>query len=234
MNRRTLFFLVALAGMGIWLWRCDAGKFTGFNYDADRVADSARVSGTVSNLFTRQPVAQALVNIGELQTATDSLGRYNLDFPLSGDVNRNKQISVHVTKDKFYPFDTEIIIFPLNNLLNVDLRYGAPIPRRAVLLDTICQAIIFDYQGIADVDSVTALLRYVLPRVFGGFVAFPMQQVAVIGDSVGYYQVTAPPFIRGKGNLMTDTYFIRAVDKEGFKDKIVFQSTGQDTLLFSP
>ncbi len=226
--------LITLVGMGIGLWRCDAGKFTGFNYDADRVADSARVSGTVSNLFTHQPVRDALVNIGELQTATDSLGRYAVDFPLSGDVNRNKQISVHVSKDKFYPFDTDIIVFPLNNILDVDLRYGAPIPRRAVLLDTICQTIIFDYQGIADVDSVVALLRYVLPRVFGGFIAFPMQRVATVGDSIGYYQVSAPSFIQNKGNLITDSFFIRAVDKEGFKDKVVFQSTAQDSLLFTP
>jgi len=144
---------------------CDAEKFVGYNYDAEQLAKSADITGQITNIFTNEPVVEANVNVVGQTATTNQAGEYFLDYIFRGDEELDKMIPVTISAEKYYAIDTTIIIYPSNNQLNIKLVYGAPLILESERTDTtecciIIRAVIFDYQGISDIDSVFAHVWY--------------------------------------------------------------------------
>ena len=75
---------------------CDS--YIGYKLSADQPNDAVSVSGTIKNIFNSEAVDSALVQLGALQTTTDYFGRYNLHYPLTTDVQRDKPIPFVVSR----------------------------------------------------------------------------------------------------------------------------------------
>jgi hypothetical protein len=215
----------------LFLLSCDTDRFLGFKYSADKIPETAPVSGTVLNKFTDDPVAGARVEIGSQVTFTDSSGHFFLNYFLQADNQRDKPIPVEIIAKNYLPFKTSLIIYPSENTLNVELEYGAPIIEAAVQKDSICQAIILDYQGIPTLDSVSVTFHFWYPGVKESEVQFPLQLKRMVGNR-GYYEVRFDTFIFEYGFLKEDNFLIYVHDKDGFETRKRFTTFNVQQLLF--
>ena len=218
MLRRSLLLLCPLL-----LWQCDTQKFIDFDYDARPLARTVEVAGIVSNVFTGEPVPSAQLSFEGQLTSTDENGEYDGHYLLSLDDNANRPVPIYITAEKYFPLDTSLIVFPVRNQLNAQMTYAAPILLSGVLgSDRIATAIIFDYQGVDNIDSVFALGWY--DRGDGPRVRFyhPEQMTLVrqIDQHSAEYQVALPHITWAA--LVTSRIRFRMVDRDGFEeDKLI-------------
>ncbi len=140
-------------------------QFIGYNYDADVEDNTIRISGRVRNIFTDEPVAGALVQIGIQQTLTDYFGDYILHVDLGTDEERDKPVPVTVTAEKYDAFEDQFVIYNEDKEYVIKLVYVAPIIKEASIYPTSsllnCDVRIYDYQGFADIKTVQATFYYI-------------------------------------------------------------------------
>ena len=149
----ALVFLLLIA--------CDSARFTGFSYQAEELAKTAPVSGLITNVFTGAPVDSAEVSFDGQVAMTDEFGEFRSHYFLSVDDDANRLVPVTITAEKYFDLDTAVVIFPIANVLNARLTYAAPIVISASVNQSgTASAIVFDYQGAANIDSVFALGWY--------------------------------------------------------------------------
>lgn len=210
--------------LSLFLWQCDTQKFIDFDYDARQLARAVTVSGTVTNIFTNEPVSLAQLSFEGQLTLTDERGKYDDSYILSVDDNANRPVPVTITADKFFPFDTSLVVFPLDNVLNARLTYAAPIVLSGFLdEDTIANAVIFDYQGTGNIDSVFVLGWYEptnssrLPF----YREFPMEFSRVIDANSAEYLLDMPVIIQF-GILKPGRIRFRVVDRDGYEEDTIF------------
>lgn len=210
----AMLLLLALAG-------CDTGKFTGYNYGAGQFQQTADISGKVLNKFTGQGVAQATIQINNQRTVTDAAGNYRMLYVLTADDNLNRPAKIEISAENYLPTTTTSLIFPDSTMqLDFELAYGAPIIEAAVLPDlALCQAIVMDYQGIEDIESVSVHLSYVDN---GGTVRqeidLPMAFHGSASNLRAYYQTEVETTM---DNLTVFRLFsVTATDRNGFTDSL--------------
>jgi hypothetical protein len=229
-----LLFLLLL------LLRCD--QYTGYNFDADSPQQTAKIYGIVENTFTNDPVINAFIRIGNLTTYSDNSGEYSVLYPLQTEEERDKPIPVVVEANNFFPFETSIIIYPNSTKLDIPLEYGAPLIKQNAFVYTvyqldpiyICQAIIFDYQGIDDIDTVQATFYYAKGDTDVISFKVMMDHIQNISDNTAYYQKIAR--VNAGEWILRTRYDIRVTDKEGFSDFVSdFNNLrAPDTFIFPP
>lgn len=221
---------------------CDTEKYWGYKYDAEELTKQTKVFGKVTNLFTNEPVWRATVQINDQFTTTNLNGEYFLNYLLSKDDEFNKEARVIVSAQNYHSTTVSTLIFEDQLELNVQLEYGAPIIEATVNYQlTYCQAIIFDYQGVDDIDSVYGHFRYISDS--SGFVAREIDTILtrkhIVSPNRAYYQVIVEPVIsEGNDTLrLSPTHSITAIDKSDFTslrehtNNILYNP---DTLLFDP
>jgi hypothetical protein len=137
--------------------------------------------------------------------------------------------------------DTSLVIFPENEV-NLFSAYAAPIIMNHALVDSICddvecvarcQAIVFDYQGVNDILSVSGKFAYRRPGEKLPSLHTEMRLLRVSFDSTktAYYQAEVPMSIEGYGELM-HIYTVHATDRKSFTDSTSEIFLGSDSLLF--
>jgi hypothetical protein len=154
--------ILYLLGLLLLLSSCDNDRFLGYNYGAQPLGKSLQISGNVTNTFTGRRVAGATVMLDNLQTTTDTLGNFQLEYILSADAEQGRPIHFIVQAEHYHPYDTSMTVFPGTLELNVLLDYGAPIIENQAIVvgEGVCQALIRDYQGQQNLTAVTVRLHY--------------------------------------------------------------------------
>lgn len=223
----------------LMLFGCE--KFVGYNYDADPIPNTAVISGSLSNIFTDEPIIYAQVLVGSQTTKTDQDGQYLLYYAFESDEDRNKPVDVVFSAPNYYTLSKSYIIYPGQNQFDTQLTYAAPlIPQTAFVqidsVDTflVCQALIFDYQGADDISSVKASFVYFnfVDRA-NFFVELDMGFVERYSDQASFYQVIYTP-MEGEEFKFENRCSVIAIDKEDYKCSVTLNLDIQnpDTLLF--
>lgn len=208
---------IALAFLA--LTACENGRYTGFSYQAQELVKTAPVSGTITNVFTGDPVDAAEVSFEGQIMLTNDQGNYLGRYFLSNDDDANRAVPVTIAADKYFVQDTTLIFLPLANVLDASLVYAAPIVISAEINDdAIATAIVFDYQGADNIDVVVA---------FGWY-------APTDGSRVNFYHEVAMDFVRqidvnraefraeleplDNAVLVPSRIRIRAVDNDNFEE----------------
>jgi hypothetical protein len=214
------------------VYGCDIDKFTGFDHEAEPIPESARFYGSLTNKFTQQPIKDAIIKVGDQATFSDEKGEYEFYYHLKEDDDRNKQTRLIISATNYLPIDTNIVIFPDNEVIK-GLAYAAPIIERIVRIDTVCQAEIFDYQGWADIANVYAEFYYVRSgeRVIALTIRVPLQRVDVDTPNTAYFQAFVKTSIDNFGSLVNN-FEIYARDRIGYADSTSNNINGVDSLIF--
>ena len=142
-------------------------SFWGYDYDADPIPNSATITGRITNLFTKEPVYDAQVQVASQSIHTDEDGKYTLHYLYESDEEQNKRVPITISAANYFSYSNSIIIYPQNNFFDAQLEYAAPIIQKVVVVDyynnnsmIVCQALITDYQGIKDISSITVSFFY--------------------------------------------------------------------------
>ncbi len=205
------------------------------------------ISGIVRDFYNQTSVHGATVRFGEdYQTASDVNGRFSIRYQLTTDDERNRPVKLQITARNYLPFEQEIIIYPLDYSLEISLIYAAPIIRESVFFlhqfdefDVplyVCQALVEDYQGYTDIDSVSVILFYVNTETQDRRkLTLPMTLIALASSRAAYYEATAYPQLAGVWEIRTN-FDLQATDRLGYSTYVqdmVPPMTG-DTPLIPP
>lgn len=228
---------------------CDADKFFSYNYDAAEVSEVVDIRGQLNNIFTNLPVKDATVSFGGQATLSDSSGGYLLKYFLGLDEQYNQDIPVRITHPKYQTFDTSMVIFPSGNILNARLVYAAPIilagqiqsditcpdPENIFSCTVTAWSVVFDYQGESDIDSVFIDGRY-LDDVNHKVLSHRTQiyYAGAIDGRTARFEGQIPLYIPTSGGsgeaigvLINNLFFVRAVDKSGFRESFFVNGLGK-------
>jgi hypothetical protein len=221
----------------ILLSACDLEKLTGYKHDSNPIPESARIFGIVKDRFTFTPIPNALISVGNQATQSDSNGNYLLYYYYDEDDDRNKEVPLSMTALNYSDVDTSLVIFPENEV-NLFSAYAAPIILNHALVEgdyvAWCQAIVFDYQGVNDIVSVSGKFAYRRPGEKLPSLKTEKRLLRVSFDSTktAYYQAEVPLSIEGYGALM-HIYTVHATDRKSYNDSTSEIFLGSDTLLFN-
>ena len=217
MIRFILIFLFILAVGG-----CDLDKYTGYSYEGESLIETARVSGKVTNVFTGTPILRATLTFGNLTTYTDGDGNYLLVYPLATDDERDRPISVLVSRPDYFPIETEIVVYPDRNIHDFALIYAAPIIESSTLelipqFQAVCYATILDYQGVDDIEKVEGTFTYESEGV-KTVIQVPLNEDIRYSGNRARFRANLELTLQLYGTLVTKAYQITVLDKSGFSD----------------
>lgn len=222
MNDKTIARVAFLFFSAFIFTRCESDKYLGYNYSAEKLDNRVTVTGQVQDFFTGLPVANATVNFGGVITSTLADGSYRLIYPLQADESFGRAVPATFRRDKYFPLQSSLVIYPLDNILDVRLIYAAPIIRSSTFQDSICTATVFDYQGAGDIDSVFASFTYVDTDSDYTFIhTYPMQLLNLIDDNTGLFHAVVKDSLNN-GQLDRHRYGIFAIDKSNYSDSRFF------------
>jgi len=213
---------------------CDLDKFTGYDHEADPIPESARIYGILINKFTQLPINDAIIQVGDQATFSDENGKYEFFYHLGDDEDRNKEVKMLIYAKNFLPIDTNVVIFPENEI-DKGLAYASPIIKRIARINNVCQAEIFDYQGWEDIAHVWGEFYYVRgdERVIALTIRLPLQRVDTDTPNIAYYQCKVYTSIDAFGELIR-SFKIFTTDRLGYADSTNHVVSGVDSLLFPP
>jgi hypothetical protein len=216
----TFRFVVGLL-LILTVVRCDLEKFTGYNYEGESLVETARITGKVTNIFTGTPILRVTLKFGNFTTYTDGDGNYLLVYPLATDDERDRPISVVVSRPDYFPQETEIVVYPDRNIHDFALVYAAPIIESSSLeftppSDIVCYATILDYQGVDDIEKVEGIFTYESEGV-QTVVHIPLDEDVRFSGTRARFKSNLE-LITADGTLITKAYQIMVLDKEGFSD----------------
>lgn len=218
-------------------------QYIGFDYEAESVEHTAKISGTVRNVFTDKRVGNALIQMGTQTTRSDNRGEYLIHYILRSDEERDKPVQVSISADNYLPFSDSFVLYPGDTEFDPRLEYAAPIIQKNALAfeseisgdpALVCQAQILDYQGVDDINTVMATFSYAKEGEPGyKKIKIDMNSVQSISAIVAYYQCIVPTTLPDGWVFYPFTdYQIFAEDHEGYSHTIY--DVLSDTLLFSP
>lgn len=211
---------------------CDLDKLTGYKHDADPIPDSAILFGTIRNKFNLEPVKNAAVVVGSQTAFSDTNGQYSFYYRLDQDEERNKPVPIGITAHNYLPLDSAIVIFPQNEF-NKKLEYAPPIIKRMVLLNGVCQAEIFDYQGAEDIMEVYGKFNYRRAGERHNSLTTRIQLIRAFIDppNTAYFETNVDVTLPSYGSLIS-SFMIIAKDSLAYADSVSNSIVGVDTLLF--
>ena len=224
-----LFFLLSqsLINQG-----CDTDKYFGYNYEADQLIQSSTIFGTVLMSYTSTPVENAKIQFGNQTTLSDEQGKYTLDYIFEDDEDRDKSIDVIVSADKYITHITSIVIYPVENQLDISLVYAAPIIEKSILFGNICQAIVTDYQGAEDIKSGIVYVYFNFsPMGYTYEKPYNINVVKTISENTSYFQCIVDSSLDEYGYI-TKKYKLVFEDWHGYSNYTIKTTAPGDTLLF--
>jgi hypothetical protein len=206
-----------------------------------------KVSGTVVNEFTGHPIKRAEVNFGGQGSVTDHLGQFELRYFLTVDNDRNKPVEMKVSATNYFDFIRSSIIAPIDYTILVSMTYAAPIVENSVLVRhyfvveemdlVVVQALVFDYQGVDEIDSVGTALYYrneedETLRTSN----IPLRFVEKVSEKAAHYQAVAIPTYQDIWHIQKffDIYVEDSLGYSTFVEDGPVDPWTSDTLIFQP
>ncbi len=205
------------------------------------------VTGTVVNEFTSQAIKGALVNFGGRDTLTDHLGKFELRYRLTVDNDRNKPVELIVSANNYFDYKLASVIAPIDLIYAVRMIYAAPIVENSVLVRyyfvqeemdlVVVQALVFDYQGADDIDSVGTILYYrnEEDQTFRTSI-IPMRFVEKLSQNSAHYQAVAIPTYLDIWHIQNnfDVYVVDSLGYSTYVQDVPINPLSGDTLIFPP
>jgi len=236
----TLFILLSV------FLSCE--EFIGSQTESNLQTTDIIISGSITDIFTQAEVFGASIRLGEnYQATSDVNGQFSIQYQLTTDDERNKPVSLQISAANYFPFEQELLIFPVDYQLKISLTYAAPIIRESVLVFHIfpeigvplyvCQALVEDYQGYQEVDSVKAIFYYLNSQTQEvKQIITNMVLIAPASFRAAYYETTASPELLDSLWLIRNYFDISAVDSLGFSTYIqdMIPAMSGDIPLFPP
>lgn len=213
---------------------CDWDKYFGYDHTAQELIKSTRISGKITNFYTEEPVFYARIRFGAQDALTDVFGQYYIDYLLSGDEERNKEVEFEIKAENYFPLTAKTLLKPTGNMFNYQLRYAAPIIKQTARVEIggedgeiIFQAIVMDYQGNDNIKRVWVTYYYTSQS---DSAQAELGRIHSASANTGYYQA------RLTHKQLLPYYHIRAVDNDSFSNHRFFSINiyMPDTLLFDP
>lgn len=232
-----LFLFISI----IFTISCDFDRYIGYDLDAQELLETTMITGRITNLYDDRPVYSAKIKLGLLETLTDINGNYRINYVYSSDEARNKPIQVSVEAHNYFFEHDTILVEPISNEFNFQLRYAAPlilrVARRISILEVgrewtkygiICQTIVRDYQGIDNISEVYARFYY---NEADDTLKVPLLVKSIPSTITFHFQGVYEGMIAFDLN-----YDICVCDFDGFSNKLELANNPfqQDTLLFDP
>lgn len=214
---------------------CNSEKYLGYNYEAENYLEIASFYGKVSNGFTGEDVPFASIRIEEQGATADARGNYRFNYRLSNDARLGKEVELVISAANYFPYVERKSVFPGAFELNISLEYAAPIIEATGCYDmTFCQAIVFDYQGVNDIDTVTAHFQYLGAN---NTVTYEfdvgLKRLRTVSANRAHYQAIVNPVSPQYGTL-NRWYTVTARDKSGYSHALQHKNDPRnpDSLLF--
>ncbi len=231
-------FLFLFSAIILFFENCDSDKFFSFNYEAEQFVELATITGQVSNLFTGLPVGGARIEIENQFTESDDDGFYRLDYQLSDDAGLGRDISITASAEEFLPLTITRQFFPQPVEINFQLELGAPVIEDVSFPElSFVQAIILDYQGVDDIDTVIANIRYLDPatNLVTQILELGMDRIEVVDANRAHYQLVVVPQHPQFGSV-SPGIIVTVIDQSGFISAIEHTNNpfNPDTFLFDP
>jgi len=249
---------------------CDFDRYVGYDLEAQELLETTLINGRVTNLYDdNKPVYNAKVKVGFLEALTNINGYYQVNYVFTDDEARNKPIKISVEAHNYFPENDIILVEPISNEHNFQLRYAAPrilngirrisilsIGEEFIIYRVICQAIVLDYQGVANISEAYARFYYndaadtlkipflinSIPsantvhfqavyevKVYADTLKIPFLINSMPSTNIVYYQAVY------EGRILFDmNYDIYVGDFDGFSDilRLVNDQFRKDELLF--
>ena len=182
--------------------------------------------------YTNTPVENAIIQVGNQTTVTDDSGKYSLIYTYESDEERNKPIEVIVVAENYITHNTSIIIYPVENQLDISLVYAAPIIEKSILFGNICQAIVTDYQGAEDIKSGIVYVYFNFsPMGYTYEKPYNINVVKTISENTSYFQCIVDSSLDEYGYI-TKKYKLVFEDWHGYSNYTIKTTVPGDTLLF--
>jgi hypothetical protein len=225
-----------LSGLLFVLLSCDSDRYLGYNFSTETLTKSMLVTGRVTDTFTGNAVAGAIITVEDQQSATNQQGFFELRYIFNADADQGRPVPISIRAENYLAYETSMEIFPGTMELNIALDYGAPIivDQAIVVGASVCQALIKDHQGQQNLTAVTVRLHYREAQNGNIYKTVDLEMV--------YRGDHAPNMYRYQANIPNDypvTQFgdlitVTAVDADGFSDQVLHNSSPRtpDILLF--
>jgi hypothetical protein len=218
-------------------------NFWGYNYDAPALINTSRIKGTITNTFTGEPVSEAIISINDQVTMSDESGNYLLNYIIPDDAEPNKLETgyVSVSAPKYLDYNGSLIIYPFENYMDIELKYAAPIVKNAMSDGDTTQAIIIDYQGVEDIDSVSvtyhlSISGYVFQVKFDMVYEGQSDNITAyfqhIRSDLEEFEIGSWWFMIGAADIWGSWFMITAKDKSGNTNQEEFTINPDDSMLF--
>ena len=244
-NKKLLPVIITFMAIFTFL-SCE--KFISSQTESNLQKTEISISGSITDIFTQGEVYGASIQLGEnYQTFSDVNGQFSIQYQLTTDDERNKLVSLQISAPNYFPFNQEMVIYPVDYDLEILLTYAAPIIRESVLVlhqfvefDIplyVCQVLVEDYQGYSDVDSVKAIFYYLNSQTQEvQKITSPMVFIAAASFRAAYYEATAYPDLSGREWEIRKNFDISAVDSSGYSTYIqdMVPAISGDIPLFPP
>jgi len=219
---------------------CDFDRYVGYDLEAQEFLETTLINGRVTNFYDdNKPVYNAKVKVGLLEVLSNINGDYQVNYVFTDDEARNKPIKISVEAHNYFPENDIILVEPISNEHNFQLRYAAPrilngIRRISILsigeggniYRVICQAIVLDYQGVTNISEAHARFYY---NDAADTLKIPFLINSMPSTNLVYYQAVY------EGMIFFDlNYDIYVGDFDGFSDILQLANNPfqQDELLF--
>ncbi len=216
-------------------------RLIGYNYQGEKLTKKAKIHGTISNIFTNEPVSNAHIQIGNNITLSDELGEYLIHLTLGIDEERDKPVPVIIIAENFFTFYDSLLLYPRETDYDPVLTYAAPIIKESVLTyhipgGWVCQARIKDYQGVEDITTVVGTFLYSrMGAIHYTVLNQNLDFIKNISKTEAYYQCTTPSSLGDGWFLDTKTkYKIKVIDKDGYSDNVEESDGGNLLFPFVP
>lgn len=214
---------------------CDADKYFSSNLYSTTAKDSTFVEGRVLTRYSNQPIQNAQVYFGYYKSETDHEGKFKLLMLVNQDDNRNLTAPIIIRAQNYIDYYDIAFILPIPQFFEFRIKSRIPILKESALvfnnaeggIQKVIQALVLDYEGTDNIDSVFSFLTFSETYDFFGNVSRPQEELEVpfdhmwnVDDTVAFFQssIFERDIVHPRNKI---DYPIIMIDKSGFKDTVV-------------
>jgi hypothetical protein len=200
---------------------CD--KYISYSYESESIASRTQVSGLVFDSLRQVPVKEAVLSFNGIEAVSDNDGYFDIEYILGVDEQRDKPVSIRVTAHNYLTLDIEVVFYPGEKNLLINLEYAAPIIQKiwiGIINNHVeAQVRVLDFQGKENINYVRSKFFYfkMHEQEIKHFTAY-MEPVEVdtMPSNSRFFRSTATITISNEWIFEDRQFEIEAFDHDGF------------------
>jgi len=216
-------------------------KYISYDYSAGSIGNLIEIRGLVSDMFDGEPVLSARIDVGGQITFSDNSGHYTIEYVLGIDEQRDKPVILTIAADNYMPYEQEVILYPVDTVINIRMEYGAPIIDK-IWIGLYESLIVFqtrirDYQSVDNIQQVVSEMHYFKNgEPDSRALEQLMTQISVVDSNVAIYQSFGPLSLGDGWFFELRKFLITVYDMDGFMDDVdqINDDNWSPDTLFTP